>query len=191
MRELWVQGDLYRRRIDIVGFVNGIPLLFVECKNIHKDLKTPTRKTFLITKIPSRIFFITMRLSCWLMETRQRSVLSPADLIIFMNGNDCPNLIRGVVSMETLLKGVCNKHNFIDISENFIVFDDSTGKQIKILAKNHQYLGVNQVITALTDPQRQKGKFGVFWHTQSSGKSYSMVFFTSKVHRKIGGNYTF
>lgn len=72
-----------------------------------------------------------------------------------------------------------------------IVFDDSTGKQIKVLAKNHQYLGVNQVITALTDPQRQKGKLGVFWHTQSSGKSYSMVFFTSKAHRKIGGNYTF
>ena len=68
----------------------------------------------------------------------------------------------GVVSMETLLKGVCNKHNFIDIFENFIVFDDSTGKQIKILVKNHQYLGVNQVITALTDPQRQKGKLGVF-----------------------------
>lgn len=62
---------------------------------------------------------------------------------------------------------------------------------IKRLAKNHQYLGVNQVIKALTDPARTKGKLGVFWHTQGAGKSYSMVFFTTKVHRKIGGNYTF
>ncbi len=52
-------------------------------------------------------------------------------------------------------------------------------------------MGVNQVIKALNDPQRAKGKLGVFWHTQGAGKSYSMVFFTAKVHRKIGGNYTF
>jgi len=97
----------------------------------------------------------------------------------------------GVVDMETLLKGVCDKKNFMDIFENFIIYDDSSGKQIKVLAKNHQYLGVNQVIKALNDPNRVKGKLGVFWHTQSGGKSYSMVFFTTKVHRKIGGNYTF
>ena len=79
----------------------------------------------------------------------------------------------------------------MDIFENFIVYDDSSGKKIKVLAKNHQYLGVNQVIKALNDPHRIKGKLGVFWHTQGAGKSYSMVFFTTKVHRKIGGNYTF
>ncbi len=97
----------------------------------------------------------------------------------------------GVVDMETLLKGVCSKKNFMDIFENFIIYDNSAVRQIKALAKNHQYLGVNQVITALHDPQRAKGKLGVFWHTQGAGKSYSMVFFTAKVHRKIGGNYTF
>ncbi len=99
--------------------------------------------------------------------------------------------VRQLVDMETLLKGICDQKNFMDIFENFIVYDDSSGKQIKVLAKNHQYLGVNQVIKALNDPQRVKGKLGVFWHTQGAGKSYSMVFFTTKVHRKIGGNYTF
>ncbi len=98
---------------------------------------------------------------------------------------------HGVVDMETLLKGVCDKKNFMDIFENFIVYDDSTGKQIKVLAQNNQYLGVNKVINALNNPDRVKGKLGVFWHTQGGGKSYSMVFFTTKVHRKIGGNYTF
>jgi type I restriction enzyme R subunit len=61
----------------------------------------------------------------------------------------------------------------------------------KIIAKNHQYLGVNKAIESLKDRKARKGKLGVFWHTQGSGKSYSMVFLTRKVHRTIGGNYTF
>ncbi|MFH1777675.1 MAG: HsdR family type I site-specific deoxyribonuclease, partial [Candidatus Omnitrophota bacterium] len=97
----------------------------------------------------------------------------------------------GVIDMETLLKGICAKNNFMDIFENFIVYDDCTGTKIKVLCKNHQYLGVNQIIKALNDPVRAKGRLGVFWHTQGAGKSYSMVFFTTKVHRKISGNYTF
>src|SRR5205823_14161628 len=72
-----------------------------------------------------------------------------------------------------------------------IVFDDSSGKTAKIVAKNHQYLGVNKAIQSLKEREARQGKLGVFWHTQGSGKSYSMVFFTRKVHRKIGGNYTF
>ncbi len=93
--------------------------------------------------------------------------------------------------METLLKGMCSKNNFMDIFENFILFDDSYGKTIKILARNHQYLGVNRAIRAVEDRKRRKGKLGVFWHTQGSGKSYSMVFFAQKIHRKVAGNFTF
>jgi len=119
---------------------------------------------------------------------------SAASLLVIEHFHEWKRLSEkdpGVVDMETLLKGVCDKKNFMDIFENFIIHDDSSGKQIKVLAKNHQYLGVNQVIKALNDPNRVKGKLGVFWHTQGAGKSYSMVFFTTKVHRKIGGNYTF
>jgi len=97
----------------------------------------------------------------------------------------------GVVDMETLLKGVCAKQNFMDIFENFIVFDDSSGESKKILARNHQFLGVNKAIRAVRERKKRQGKLGVFWHTQGAGKSYSMVFFTSKVHRKLGGNFTF
>lgn len=191
VRELWVQGDLYRRRIDIVGFVNGIPLLFIECKNIHKDLKNAYEKNLSDYKdtIPHFFHHNAIIMLANGEEAKIGSITSGYEH--FHEWKRLSESDPGVVSMETLLKGVCKKNNFIDIFENFIVFDDSTGKQIKILVKNHQYLGVNQVISALNDPQRQKGKLGVFWHTQSSGKSYSMVFFTSKVHRKIGGNYTF
>ena len=64
-------------------------------------------------------------------------------------------------------------------------------QSIKIIAKNHQYLGVNNLIESVKDRKALAGKLGVFWHTQGSGKSYSMVMFTRKVKRKIEGNFTF
>ncbi|MCY3762244.1 MAG: HsdR family type I site-specific deoxyribonuclease, partial [Gemmatimonadetes bacterium] len=97
----------------------------------------------------------------------------------------------GVVDMETLLKGVCDKRNFLDMVENFILFDDSSGETRKILARNHQFLGVNRAVEAVRDRGERQGRLGVFWHTQGAGKSYSMVMFTRKVHRKLGGNFTF
>ena len=79
----------------------------------------------------------------------------------------------------------------MDLLENFIAFDDSSGETKKIVARNHQFLGVNRALEAVVERRERKGKLGVFWHTQGSGKSYSMLFFTRKVHRKLGGNFTF
>ena len=93
--------------------------------------------------------------------------------------------------METLVKGTCTKANFLDIFENFILFDDSIGQTVKIVARNHQYLGVNAAFEAVQDRETRDGKLGVFWHTQGSGKSYSMVLFAQKVRRKLGGDFTF
>lgn len=190
-RELWVQGDLYRRRIDIAGFVNGIPLLFVECKNIHKDLKNAYERNLADYKDTIPHFFHHNAIVMLANGDKAKIGSITSGFDHFHEWKRLSESDSGVVDMETLLKGVCGKKNFMDIFENFIVYDDSSGKQIKVLAKNHQYLGVNQVIKALNDPRRVKGKLGVFWHTQGAGKSYSMVFFTAKVHRKIGGNYTF
>ncbi len=191
VRELWVRGDLYRRRIDIVGFVNGIPLLFVECKNIHKDLKTAYDKNFADYKDTIPHLFHHNAIVMLANGEKAKIGTITAGFEHFKEWKRLSESDHGVVDMETLLKGMCDKKNFIDIFENFIIYDDSSGKQIKVLAQNQQYLGVNGVIKALNDPQRAKGKLGVFWHTQGAGKSYSMVFFTTKVHRKIGGNYTF
>ena len=191
VRELWVQGDLYRRRIDIAGFVNGIPLLFVECKNIHKDLKDAYERNLADYKDTIPHFFHHSAIVMLANGENAKVGTITAGYEHFHEWKRLSESDQGVVDMETLLKGVCDKKNFMDIFENFIIYDDSSGKQIKVLAKNQQYLGVNQVIKVLDDPNRVKGKLGVFWHTQGAGKSYSMVFFTSKVHRKIGGNYTF
>jgi len=90
-----------------------------------------------------------------------------------------------------MLRGVCAKEKLMDIFENFLLFDDSGGDVVKLMAKNHQYIGVNKVLEKVKSIDDLKGKLGVFWHTQGSGKSYSMVFICQKIHRKFGGSYTF
>ncbi len=96
-----------------------------------------------------------------------------------------------MLPMEALLKIVCDKRRFLDIFENFILYADTANGPVKILAKNHQYLGVNRATKAVEKRESLKQKLGVFWHTQGSGKSFSMALFTQKVHRKLGGDYTF
>jgi len=191
VRELWVRGDLYRRRADIVGFINGLPLLFMELKNVSRDTRAAYEQNFLDYKdtVPHLFHHNAFVVLANGVDAKLGSVSSR-----FEHFHQWKRLAEdqpGVVAMETLLKGVCAKHNFLDLVENFIVFDDSAGNPRKILARNHQFLGVNRAIEAVRDRSHRSGKLGVFWHTQGSGKSYSMVLFTRKVHRKLGGNFTF
>ncbi len=191
VRELWVHGDLYRRRADIVGFVNGLPLLFVECKNIHKNLKAAFEKNFSDYKDTIPHLFHHNAIVMFGNGDRAKIGSITSKWEHFHEWKRLAEDGPGVVDMETLLKGVCDKTNFMDLVDNFIVFDDSAGETRKILARNHQFLGVNRATEAVKDRKNRDGKLGVFWHTQGAGKSYSMVFFTRKVHRKLGGNFTF
>ncbi len=191
VRELWVQGDLYRRRADIIGFVNGLPLLFVECKNIHKNLKTAFEKNFSDYKdtIPHLFHYNAIVMFGNGEQAKIGSITAKWEY--FHEWKRLAEEEPGVVDMETLLKGVCDKRNFMDLAENFILFDESSGEPKKILARNHQFLGVNLAIESVRKRRERLGKLGVFWHTQGAGKSYSIVMFTRKVHRKLGGNFTF
>src|SRR5205085_946707 len=92
---------------------------------------------------------------------------------------------------ETALRGLCEPRRLLDVVENFVGYLERPGGLIKVLAQNHQVLGVNSAIRALRDERTLQGKLGVFWHTQGSGKSLSMLFFTQKVLRRESGNWTF
>ena len=191
VRELWVRGVLYRRRADLMGFVNGIPLLFMELKNVNKDPRAAYEQNLADYKdtVPHLFHHNAVIVLGNGVDARLGSLSSRYEH--FHAWKRLDENEPGVVDMETLLKGICNKRNFLDLGENFIVFDDSSGKLVKIIARNHQFLGVNRAIQAVRDRKDRLGKLGVFWHTQGSGKSYSMVFFTRKVHRRLGGQYTF
>jgi type I restriction enzyme R subunit len=191
VRELWIRGDLYRRRVDVVGFVNGLPLLFVECKNIHKNLRTAFEKNFSDYKDTIPHLFHHNAIVMFGNGEKAKIGSLTAKWEYFHDWKRLAEQEPGAVDMETLLKGVCDKRNLMDMVENFTFFDDSSGEPIKILARNHQFLGVNLAIEAVRNRKQLNGKLGVFWHTQGAGKSYSMVMFTRKVHRKLGGNFTF
>lgn len=191
VRELWVRGDLYRRRADIIGFVNGLPLLFMELKNVHRDIRAAYEKNLADYKdtVPHLFHHNALILLANGVDARIGSI--SARFEHFHEWKRLEEDEPGVVDMETLLKGICNKRNLLDFLENFILFDDSSGKLVKIVARNHQFLGVNRALQAVRERQARQGKLGVFWHTQGAGKSYSMACFTRKVLRKLGGNFTF
>lgn len=191
VRELWVRGPIYRRRPDIVGFVNGLPLLFVELKKHHKDLRlaydgnlSDYRDT-----IPHLFYHNAFIILANGLRGRIGSLTSK-----YAHFGEWKRLAEGEagkVDFQTLLNGVCRKATFIDLFENFILFDQSKAEPRKIIARNHQFLGVNQAFAAVQEREVREGKLGVFWHTQGAGKSYSMAFLTRKVHRKLAGNFTF
>ena len=191
VRELWIRGDLYRRRADIIGFVNGLPLLFVECKNIHTSLRAAFEKNYSDYRDTIPHIFHHNAIVMFGNGEKARIGSITSGWGHFHEWKRLAEDDPGVVDMETLLKGVCDKRTFLDLVENFILFDDSSGETRKILARNHQYLGVNQAVEAVRDREARNRRLGVFWHTQGAGKSYSMVMLARKVHRKIGGNFTF
>ena len=191
VRQLEVVGDLYTRRPDIIGFVNGIPLVFIELKAPGIDLRNAYTQNLSDYKdaIPHIFYYNAFIILSNGTDARVGTVTSPYKF--FSEWKRIEEDKEGIVSLDTMFKGTCNKTRLMDLFENFILFDNSAGDLIKILAKNHQFLGVNKVLNKATGIEELKGKLGVFWHTQGSGKSYSMVFIAQKIHRKFGGSYTF
>ena len=191
VKELKIHGDLYRRRTDIVGFVNGIPLLFVELKKTTVDVRNAydDNYTDYLDTIPHLFYYNAFLVISNGVEAKVGTLGSKYEF--FHEWKRLAEQERGSVALETLLRGICKKENFLDLLENFILYDKTGGNTAKILARNHQYLGVNEAMKAYEQRKLNNGKLGVFWHTQGSGKSYSMVFLAQKIRRKFAGSPTF
>lgn len=190
--QFWVTGEVYTRRTDLLGFVNGIPLLFVELKAAHRDLKHAYDGNLNDYKdtIPQLFWYNAFIILSNGRESRVGSITSAWEHFSeWKKINDEGE--TGVVSLDTVLRGTCEPQRMLDILENFILYSDAQGGTIKLVARYHQYLGVNRAVDAVENRRENSGKLGVFWHTQGSGKSYSMVFFSRKVLRKLAGNWTF
>jgi len=193
--QFWVSGDMYTRRADLIGFVNGLPLIFIELKAIHKRLENAYKDNLIDYKdtIPQLFWYNAFIILSNGSESKIGTITSD-----WKHFNEWKNINsegeEGVVSLDTIIKGTCQKERFLDILENFILFQKTGGREgslIKIIAKNHQYLGVNNAIESFKKIEDKNGRLGVFWHTQGSGKSFSMIFFSQKILRKFYGNYTF
>lgn len=189
--ELWVKGPMHRRRCDLVGFVNGVPLLFVEFKRHDKDIYTAYKDNYTDYQdtIPQVFYYNAFVMLSNGLESKVGTLGSPYEF--FHEWKRLREEDVGNIELETMLLGICKKENLLDLFENFILFDHYDIPAAKILARNHQYLGVNDAIEAYKERELREGKLGVFWHTQGSGKSYSMVFLAEKIRRKFSGSPTF
>ena len=253
VRELKLTGirtPNYNRRADLVCFVNGLPLVFMELKTVHKNIREGfdnnlsdyMDETLLPTPSHHNAFLVVSNGD----QARYGSITSEWDH--FAEWKRLDETDKGGLQAKVLLNGMLAHHRLLDIVENFILFDDSKpGATRKVVARNHQVLGVNRAVASverqeelkLEFPPEQRlrhrivelplesrgpverlpalgrvaeaaapyiprgpvdivervhpdlGRLGVFWHTQGSGKSYSMAFFAEKVRRKLEGNFTF
>ncbi len=183
---------MYRKRPDLICFVNGIPLVVMEFKRIDVDLHAAYNDNLRDYKdtIPHLFWYNAFILLSNGTESKVGSLTASWEHFAEwkrVHSEDEPPK----VSLETILQALCEPQRLLDVVENFILFMEIQGGLIKILAKNHQYLGANNTIQSLQKIEDNRGKLGVFWHTQGSGKSISMLFFAQKVLRKVPGHWTF
>ncbi|WP_295607913.1 type I restriction endonuclease [uncultured Lamprocystis sp.] len=246
VRELKITGRRtpnYNRRADLICFVNGLPLVFFEHKAVYKNIRAGFEGN-LRDYLDEHVIAHAFHHNAFLIvsnghRARYGSITSEWEHFAEWKRQDERD--QGSVDAEVLLNGMLAKERLLDLVENFILFDASKpGAVRKIIASNHQVLGVNLAVDAvirqealkrafppgerlrsrvielpLQPRQFQKaaeeaasylpegpiellelrhadlGRLGVFWHTQGSGKSYSMAFFTEKVRRRVPGNFTF
>ncbi len=185
--QTWIASDLYKRRPDAIGFVNGIPLLFCEWKAPMQPVQeaydanlTDYRDTIPRLFDPNGFTVLSNGL-----EALMGASHAPFDAFAPWKRlkEDGPES----VGLETMLRATCEPARFLDLIENFLIFEDARGGLRKVTAKYHQVLGVNRAIEAVQMLEENRGRLGVFWHTQGSGKSLSMVMFAEKVLRRLGG----
>lgn len=194
------------RRPDLLLYVNGLPLVMIELKNATEKVKTGYDKNLKDYQrdIPQLFWYNLFVCISNGIQTRVGSFNAPWDhffswlkLTDTSITHDQPTRDEieresertgEHLSLKIFGEGLCKKDKLIDYFENFVLYHKN---KVKIIAKNHQFLGVNNAIVALQNKEGNKGKLGVFWHTQGSGKSYSMIFFSKKIHRKVIGNWSF
>lgn len=190
--QMWITGDLHKRRPDLIGFVNGLPLVLIELKASHKNLRNAYQENIRDYKdtIPQLFWHNGFIIISNGIESKVGTLTSA-----YEHFNEWKKIKdeseEGGVSLETVLRGTCEPFRLLDIVENFTLFDGSRGELTKIVARYFQFLGVNRAFDRILHRDENGGRLGVFWHTQGSGKSYSMIFLSQKVFRKMHGNFTF
>ena len=190
--QMWISGEMYLKRPDLIGFVNGLPLLLMEFKRIDELVYSAYHDNLRDYKdtIPHLFWYNALIILSNGSESRFGGITASWEHFAEWKRVSSEEE-QGASSLETMLRGLCDHERLLDLIENFTIFMEAQGGLIKLIAKNHQYLGANNAIKALRESESNRGKLGVFWHTQGSGKSVSMIFFAQKVLRKIPGNWSF
>jgi type I restriction enzyme R subunit len=195
--QLWIKGERGYRRPDVLLYVNGLPLVFIELKNSNIALKSAytDNLTNYRHEIPQLFLCNAFCVLSNALETRVGSLTAQWEhFFTWLRPDDEKEKIdREAIhdhgtSLERVIDGLLQPARLLDYVENFILFYKQTQK---IIAQNHQFIGVNRALERFDRRAELDGKLGVFWHTQGSGKSYSMIFYVRKIFRRTPGNFTF
>src|SRR6266568_1198655 len=180
--QMTVTGQLYTCRPDLIGFVNGLPWVVIELKKPGVAARQAFDENLTSYKHAQNGIPQLFRYSAFLIAsngTESRVGSLTADWERFtewkrIEREDEPRR----VSLEVMIRGLCEPSRLLDLVENFTLFSDQKAGTVKVLGQNHQFLGVNNAIGATLQARKAgHGRGGVFWQTQGSGKSFSMVFF--------------
>lgn len=200
--QLWIKtsGEAPKaeyRRPDIILYVNGLPLVFIELKNSNVALKTAfdTNLKEYLHDVPQLFHCNAFCLLSNGLATRVGAFNAGWEYFFqWLRATDEKQVVdrqaiqEQGISIQAALAGLCQHQRLLDYVENFILFEDDKNK---IIAQNHQFLGVNNAYQRFIEREQHNHQLGVFWHTQGSGKSYSMVFYVRKILRKATGNFSF
>ena len=188
-----VVGSLYTCRPDLVGFVNGLPWVVIELKKpgVPARAAFDENLTHYKQQIPALFWSNALLIASNGTDSRVGSLTADWGRWVEWKRIEREDEAR-CVSLEVMLRGTCDRSRLLDLVENFTLFSEHKAGLVKVIGQNHQFLGVNNAIASMLDArQLGHGRGGVFWQTQGSGKSFSMVFFAQKVLRKLAGNWTF
>ncbi len=195
--QLWIRGEKGFRRPDVILYLNGLPLVFIELKNSNVKLRHAydDNLTNYRAEIPQLFLANAVCILSNALETRVGSFSADWEFFFpWLRADDEKQKIdreavrRDGTSLEGVIAGLLPKARLLDYVENFVLYHRG---RAKIVAQNHQFLGVNRAFDVFKRRDERAGKLGVFWHTQGSGKSFSMIFYARKIFRKLGGHFTF
>ena len=185
----WTYVEHSTKRPDLICFVNGMPLVLFELKSPSRE-ETDASDAYkqlrnYMQQIPSMFVPNAVCVMSDLAETRVGTITAGEDRFIAWKSADGDYSQTSSATWKTMLEGMLTHKRLLDILKNFICFNNTAKSTVKILAGYHQYFGVRKAEARALEAVEGDGKIGVFWHTQGSGKSLSMVFFAHLVQQRI------
>jgi len=185
----WTVVDKETKIPDVVVFVNGIPLVVCELKSpSREDADTSEAYTQLkkyMQVIPALFNYNAFCVMSDMSISKAGTITASEDRFMEWKTTDGSYESTQFADFTTFFEGIFKKNRFIDILKNFITFSNDSTKKIKILGAYHQYFAVNKAVNSTVKAIESDHKAGVFWHTQGSGKSLSMVFYVNKLQQVL------
>ena len=177
----WTVVENSEKRPDVILFVNGLPLVVVELKSPSRE-ETDASAAYrqlrnYMHEIPSLFVYNAVCVMSDLTTSKAGTITSGEDRFMAWKTTDGDYENTQFAQFDTFFEGLFEKTRFLDILKNFICFNVDGEKTFKILAGYHQYFAVKKAVASTVKATTTDGKGGVFWHTQGSGKSLSMVFY--------------